>query len=49
MKATTTREIREKLKQVFSYDQFREEQEAIIKNVLAGKHTFVVMPTGGGK
>jgi ATP-dependent DNA helicase RecQ len=49
MKATTTRAIREKLKQVFSYDQFREDQEAIIKNVLAGKHTFVVMPTGGGK
>jgi ATP-dependent DNA helicase RecQ len=49
MKTTTTRAIREKLRQVFSYDQFREEQEAIIKNVLAGKHTFVVMPTGGGK
>jgi ATP-dependent DNA helicase RecQ len=49
MKTTTTRAIREKLRQVFNYDQFREEQEAIIKNVLAGKHTFVVMPTGGGK
>lgn len=49
MKAATTKAIREKLKQVFNYDQFRGEQEAIIRNVLAGKNTFVVMPTGGGK
>jgi len=46
---TTTTAIREKLRQVFNYDQFREEQEAIIKNVLAGKDTLVIMPTGGGK
>jgi ATP-dependent DNA helicase RecQ len=49
MKATTTEAIREKLKQVFNYTEFRKEQEAIIKNVLAGKDTFVIMPTGGGK
>ncbi|MHA7877350.1 MAG: DNA helicase RecQ [Bacteroidota bacterium] len=49
MEATITQAIRAKLKQVFNYDQFREEQEAIITNVLAGKDTFVVMPTGGGK
>ena len=49
METTTTKAIREKLKQVFNYDQFREEQEAIIANVLAGKNTFVIMPTGGGK
>ena len=49
MAATTTKTIREILKSVFGYDQFREGQEAIIGNVLAGKHTFVVMPTGGGK
>ncbi len=49
MTAITTKDIREKLKQVFSYDQFREEQEAIITNVLARKDTFVIMPTGGGK
>lgn len=49
MTTITTKEIREKLKQVFSYDQFRREQEAIISNVLARKDTFVIMPTGGGK
>ena len=49
MEATTAKAIREKLKQVFNYSQFRGEQEAIIKNVLAGKNTFVIMPTGGGK
>jgi ATP-dependent DNA helicase RecQ len=49
MEETITKAIREKLKQVFNYDQFREEQEAIIRNVLAGKNTFVIMPTGGGK
>lgn len=49
MTATTTEAIREKLRQVFNYNQFRAEQEAIIKNVLEGKNTFVIMPTGGGK
>ena len=49
MKASTTDAIRKKLQQVFDYDQFREEQEAIIKNILDGKNTFVIMPTGGGK
>eukprot|EP00540_Astrosyne_radiata_P015146 CAMPEP_0116828066 /NCGR_PEP_ID=MMETSP0418-20121206/3448_1 /TAXON_ID=1158023 /ORGANISM="Astrosyne radiata, Strain 13vi08-1A" /LENGTH=185 /DNA_ID=CAMNT_0004456911 /DNA_START=557 /DNA_END=1110 /DNA_ORIENTATION=- len=49
MQESTTEAIREQLKKVFNYDQFREEQEIIIKNVLDGKHTFVIMPTGGGK
>jgi ATP-dependent DNA helicase RecQ len=49
MEATTTKAIREKLQEVFSYNEFRGEQEAIIKNVLEGKNTFVIMPTGGGK
>jgi ATP-dependent DNA helicase RecQ len=49
MATTTAKAIREKLKQVFNYSQFRGEQEAIIKNVLKGKNTFVIMPTGGGK
>lgn len=38
-----------KLKSVFGYDRFRGEQEEIINNVLSGKDTFVIMPTGAGK
>lgn len=42
-------EIRSKLKEVFGYDQFRGNQERIILNILEGKNTFVIMPTGAGK
>ncbi|MCS6973487.1 MAG: DNA helicase RecQ [Cyclobacteriaceae bacterium] len=38
-----------KLKEVFGYSNFRGNQEAIIRNVLEGKNTFVIMPTGAGK
>ncbi|MBX9851830.1 MAG: DNA helicase RecQ [Cytophagaceae bacterium] len=38
-----------KLKNVFGYNQFRGNQEEIINNLLAGKNTFVIMPTGAGK
>jgi ATP-dependent DNA helicase RecQ len=37
------------LKKVFGFDSFKGNQEAIIKNVLEDKDTFVIMPTGGGK
>ena len=37
------------LKRVFGYDEFRDNQEKIIHNILAGKNTFVIMPTGAGK
>jgi len=37
------------LKQHFGFDTFKGDQEAIIRNVLAGNDTFVLMPTGGGK
>ncbi|MDR0872348.1 MAG: DNA helicase RecQ, partial [Prevotellaceae bacterium] len=39
----------EELKKYFGFDTFKGNQEAIIANVLAGKDTFVLMPTGGGK
>lgn len=41
--------IKEKLKEAFGYDQFRGTQEAVITNILAGRNTFVIMPTGAGK
>jgi len=37
------------LRHYFGFDQFKGEQEAIIRNVLNGRNTFVIMPTGGGK
>ena len=45
MKANLT----EALKKYFGFDKFKGDQEAIIRNVLDGKDTFVLMPTGGGK
>lgn len=41
--------LTEKLRQYFGFDKFKGEQEAIIRNLLAGNDTFVLMPTGGGK
>lgn len=37
------------LKSYFGFSTFKGQQEAIIENVLAGKNSFVIMPTGGGK
>ncbi|MDH3709010.1 MAG: DNA helicase RecQ [Cyclobacteriaceae bacterium] len=42
-------QLREKLKEVFGYGQFRGNQEAIINNIMKGTSTFVIMPTGAGK
>ncbi|MGD0340683.1 MAG: DNA helicase RecQ [Bacteroidales bacterium] len=41
--------IHDYLKKYFGFNTFKGNQEQIIKNVLAGKDTFVLMPTGGGK
>ena len=41
--------LTEALKKYFGFDTFKGDQEAIIRNVLDGKDTFVLMPTGGGK
>src|SRR5690606_32441468 len=42
-------ELSSHLKKHFGFDQFKGEQEEIIKNLLAGEDVFVLMPTGGGK
>ena len=41
--------LNEALRRYFGFDMFKGDQEAIIRNVLDGKDTFVLMPTGGGK
>lgn len=41
--------LTEPLKRYFGFGTFKGDQEAIIRNVLAGRDTFVLMPTGGGK
>ena len=46
---TGTINLNEQLKHHFGFDSFKGEQEAIIRNLLEGNDTFVLMPTGGGK
>ena len=41
--------LQELLKKIFGFENFKDSQEAIIRNVLSGNDTFVIMPTGGGK
>lgn len=42
-------DLQTKLKEIFGFDNFKGDQEAIITSILEGKDTFVIMPTGGGK
>ena len=37
------------LKQIFGFSSFRNGQEEIVKNILIGKQTLAIMPTGAGK
>ena len=41
--------LTEVLKENFGFDKFKGDQEAVIRNLLAGNDAFVLMPTGGGK
>ncbi len=49
MEVTSSVSLRELLKQIFGYGAFKGDQEAIVKSLLDGNDTFVIMPTGGGK
>ena len=42
-------DLHKMLKKHFGFNSFKGNQEPVIRNVLAGKDTFVIMPTGGGK
>lgn len=46
---TSKANLNEELKRYFGFDKFKGDQEAIIRNLLDGNDTFVLMPTGGGK
>jgi ATP-dependent DNA helicase RecQ len=50
MTATAERDLLvESLQKYFGFDKFKDSQRPIIESVLAGKDTFAIMPTGGGK
>ncbi|MET7028027.1 DNA helicase RecQ [Sediminicola luteus] len=42
-------DIHASLKKYFGFSKFKGLQEQVIKNIVQGKNTFVIMPTGGGK
>ncbi len=41
--------VKADLKKIFGFSQFRGNQEHIVDNLLGGRNTFVIMPTGAGK
>ena len=41
--------LHDRLKEFFGFDTFKGDQEKIIKELVSGHNTFVLMPTGGGK
>jgi ATP-dependent DNA helicase RecQ len=49
MKKFKEYDLHDLLKKIFGFETFKGNQEPIIQNLLSGKDTFVIMPTGGGK
>lgn len=47
--AAVETDMTQALKRFFGYDSFRGKQGEVVRNVLEGKNTFVIMPTGAGK
>ncbi|MBU6157475.1 MAG: DNA helicase RecQ [Bacteroidetes bacterium] len=47
--ASANDNLHEALQHYFGFDAFKGTQEAVINNLLSGRDTFVIMPTGGGK
>ncbi len=48
-KKSVTASLPEHLQKVFGFSAFRQNQEAIVREIMAGRDVFAVMPTGGGK
>ncbi|MCL6294697.1 ATP-dependent DNA helicase RecQ [Jejuia spongiicola] len=46
---TTKSDIQSALKKYFGFNKFKGLQEDVVESILSKKHTFVIMPTGGGK
>jgi ATP-dependent DNA helicase RecQ len=49
IEASIEHDLKKNLKEIFGFDNFRGEQEKIIKSIISKKNTFVIMPTGAGK
>lgn len=42
-------DLHKELKKYFGFNQFKGLQEGVVKSIISGNNTFVIMPTGGGK
>ncbi len=49
METIVEHDLKDSLSRVFGFDKFRGNQEPIIRNIMDGENTFVIMPTGAGK
>jgi len=47
--SSTEIDLHQQLKKYFGFSQFKGLQEQVIKSIVKGQNTFVIMPTGGGK